>query len=386
MTTPPGQEPRPGPTRGGPVRPAPRGADPGWPGSGDPRRGVPGRGPGGPPRDGADPGRAGYGAPGAAGPVRGNGRPEPDPRRQGRGGLGPGGTEAVPRGAGAPRGAPPTGPDDFGARRRAPGRGPAAPADPPPGLRPGPTLRRLGTLRARTAVFILVGATLLGMAGTVATHREPGALLQFFVILGAVVAALGIQRRKLHLLIPLPALALFIGAVAIGAFHDRKVDTSLTEMGVNFLQWIASVFFAMCAVTIIVLVIASARWLLSRQLVSGQFPMSADRAGPARGPRPVPGQRPDAPVKPGSRADGGRPDGDGRGAARPPRDPRDNRTPWDNRGTVADRDPRTGGRDDRWGADNRRGDPSQRGDRPSFIPLGQSDPREPRNDRPRPTY
>jgi hypothetical protein len=282
---------------------------------------------------------------------------------------------------GAPRGIQPAGPDGFGARRRAPRRGPAAPADPPPGLRPGPTVRRVGTLSTRTSAFILLGATLLGMIGTIATHGEPGAVLEFFVILGAVVAALGIRRRRLHILIPLPALMLFFGAVVIGAIHDRRLDTSMTEMGVNFLQWIASVFFAMCAATILVLVIAGARWLLSRQLVSGQFQMSAGRAGPNRGPRPAPGLRPDAAAKPGSRADGGRPGRDGRGGGRPYPDPRDNQGPLGNRGTPADRDPRGGGRDnDPWGADNRRGD------RPSFTPLGQSEPREPRNDRPRPTY
>src|SRR5579872_3316413 len=90
MTTPSGQEPRPGPIRGGPARPAPRGADPGWPGSGgDARRRGPGRVPGTPgasgvpgpsARDGADPRRDGYGT----GRVPGSGRPDPDPRRQPR--------------------------------------------------------------------------------------------------------------------------------------------------------------------------------------------------------------------------------------------------------------------------------------------------------------
>lgn len=410
MTTPPGQEPQYDPTRrGGPLRPAPRGADSGWPGSGgDARRGAPGRGPGGSPRDSAGPRRAGYGgAPGAAGPARGSGRPEPDPRRQGRSGPGPGspaerswggqrGAEPVPRGGGTPRGTRAAGTDDFGDRRRAPGRGPAAPVDQPPGLRPGPTVRWLGTLAARTAVLILLGATLLGVAGTIVTHREPGGLLGFFVILGAVIATLAIRRRRLHILIPLPALMIFVGAVVTGAVHDRGADSSLTEMGANSLQWIASVFFVMCAATIVVLVIAGARWLPSRQLVSGQFRVTADRGGADRRPppRPAPGLRPGAAAKPGSRPDGGRPGRDDRGGRRPNWDERDDRGAWGNPGRPVDRDPwgEQWDDDDRRGANGRRagpsqrGDPNQRGDRPSFTPLNQGEPRNPRNDRPRPTY
>jgi len=339
------------------VRPAPRGGDSGWPGNGgDPRRGVPGRGQGGPPRDGADPRRTGYGgAPGAggAGLARGNGRPEPDPRRQGRSGLAPGapaertwgtprGTGPVPRGAGGPGGAPPAGPDGFRAGRPTPNRGPT-PVDPRPGLRPGPTVRRLGTLPARAAALILIGTTLLGVAATVVTHKEPGALLGFFVIIGGIIAAFIVRRGRLHILIPLPALVLFCGAVVTGAIHDRSVDTSTTEMGVNFLQWIAGVFFPMCAATILVLVIAGGRWLLSRQLVSGQFQMSDGR-------------------------DGGRPGRDGRGGGR------DNRDPWADRRAPADPGQWNGGRRDNrdnieWGNGNRRGDP-----------------RDPRNNRSRPGY
>ena len=152
----------------------------------------------------------------------------------------------------------------------------------PAGLRAGPALRWLGTLSGRVAVYILLGATLLGVIGTLLTGSEPGSLLGFLITVGSVVAAVGIQRRSLHLLIPLPALAFFIGAVLTGAIHDRSVDTSTAELGVNFLQWIANVFIAMCAATILVLVIAGGRWLLSNLLVTGQFPMSADRGTAGR--------------------------------------------------------------------------------------------------------
>ena len=154
-------------------------------------------------------------------------------------------------------------------------------------------------MRTQIAVYILSGAALLGVIGTVVTGKEPGFLLGFLVLVGAIIAALGIQRKTIYVIFPLPALAIFIGAVLTGAIHDRGIDTSKTELGVNFLQWIANVFFVMCATTILVLVIAGGRWLLSMQLVSGQFPMSGNRPGGTRGPRtPAPGRRPERTQRP----------------------------------------------------------------------------------------
>ena len=243
-------------------------------------------------------------------------------------------------------------------------------------MRGAPASPRLGELPTRVAVSIMVGFALLGVVGTVVTGREPGFLLGLCVTVGSVIAALTIRRRKMHTLIPLPALLLFIGAVLTGAFHDRAVDTSTTTLGVNFLQWLAQVFFAMGAATILVLVIAGGRWLLSRQLVSGQFPMSGSTgaapgtrpggtAGPGRGPRDPRG--------------GGAPwaGGDGRGGTP------DNRDPWDNRGAPPDRD--------RWGmggwrnnsdrGDGRdgRGNRDSRGDRDPWASEdrpGSDDPRD----------
>ncbi|HZZ53736.1 MAG TPA: DUF6542 domain-containing protein, partial [Trebonia sp.] len=306
MTTPSGQEPRPGPTRGGRARPAPRGADSGWPGSGgDARRRGPGRVPGAPgtpgapgvpgasASDGADPRRDGYGT----GRVPGSG-PDPDPRRQRRSDSGAAdrdwgrGAEPVPGGAGAPRRSPPSVPggprgldDGFPAGQRRAGRTPGVPGDQLSSRRP-PAFRWLGSLPIRGAVCILLAAALLGVVGTALTGREPGFWLGFCTIVGSIIAALAIRRRRLYVLIPLPALVLFFGAAVTGAIHDRGVDTSTTEIGVNFLQWIANVFFAMCAATILVLVIAGGRWLLSRQLVAGQFPMSGGAAGNGARPRP----------------------------------------------------------------------------------------------------
>jgi hypothetical protein len=317
----------------------------------------------------------------------GGGRPEPDPRRQRRsdpGADGRGwsrGAEPVPGGTGAPRrnqfgdpGAP--GQDDgFRPGQRRTGRTPGGPDDQLRSQRP-PAFRWIGAMSARRAVYIVAAATLLGVVGTLALGREPGFWLGFCTIVGSIIAAFAIRRGRLYMLIPLPALLLFFGAVITGAFHDRGVDTSTTEIGVNFLQWIANVFFAMCAATILVLVIAGGRWLLSKQLVSGQFPMSGGGAGTSGRPRPGPSPRPGAP-RPGRES---RDEGDagtrwnGRGP-RPTSDQRPNRgVPPDWRGTGDQR-----GNGDRWGGNGR-------GDRPSWTPREQRDSRTPRNDDRRPTY
>jgi hypothetical protein len=213
----------------------------------------------------------------------------------------------------------------------------------------------------------MVGFALLGVVGTVVTGREPGFLLGLCVTVGAVIAALTIRRRKMHVLIPLPALLLFIGAVLTGAFHDRAVDTSTTTLGVNFLQWLAQVFFAMGAATILVLVIAGGRWLLSRQLVSGQFPMSGStRAAPGTRPGAArPGRGPRDPRGGGAPWTGD----DGRGGMP------DNRDPWGNRSAPPDRDQLGGG----WGGRDRRGNRDTRGDRDPWASVdrpGSDDPRD----------
>ena len=258
---------------------------------------------------------------------------------------------SAPGGAGAPRrnlpGAPsaPGGPDDgLRAGQRRTGRTPGVPDDELRRRRP-PAFRWLGSMPTRGAVYILLAAAVLGVVGTVVTGREPGFWLGFCTIVGSIIAALAIRRRRLYVLIPLPALVLFVGTTVTGAIHDRGVDTSTTEIGVNFLQWIANVFFAMCAATILVLVIAGGRWLLSRQLVSGQFPMSGGGAGNGARPRPGPSPRPAAPnrgVPPDRRGSAYQRDnsdrwgGNGRGG-RPswaPREQRGSRTPYDRRPTY----------------------------------------------------
>ena len=218
----------------------------------------------------------------------------------------------------------------------------------------GPLFRWVGRLPGRRAALVLLGFVLVGMIGTVVTNHDPGGLLGFMLIAGSVVTAAAVQRRAVYKLIPLPAICYLGAAILTGAYHDRSIDTSKTELGLSFLQWLANGFFSVSAATILVLLIAGGRWLVSMQLVSGQFPMSVQRAGAGRTPRPA--QAPDPRADLDSRSDR-----DPR-ADREPRT-RESRTPW---GNVAPRDGR---------ARPARRDPWDRGDN-----------QDPRPEPPRPRY
>jgi hypothetical protein len=184
----------------------------------------------------------------------------------------------------------------------------------------GPLFRWIGRLKARQAALVLVGFVLVGMVGTLVTRHDPGGLLGFMLIIGSVVTALAVERRAVYKLIPVPAITYLVAAVLTGAYHDRAIDTSKTEFGLSFLQWLASGFFWITAATILVLLIAGSRWLVSMQFVSGQFPMSGQRPGTRRPPRTG--------LAPGPRADrDSRADREAQ-ADRETRAPRDRGEPW----------------------------------------------------------
>jgi hypothetical protein len=283
---------------------------------------------------------------------------------------------------------------DFGAR----GGGTADRGGAPGVLRAGPALRWIGAWPARLTIYILLAATLLGVIGTVLTGSEPGFLLGFLVLVGSVIATLGIQRNALYVVFPLPALTYFIGAVVTGGIHDRGIDTSKTELGASFLQWIASVFFWMCATTILVLLIAGARWLLSKQFVSGQFQMSAAQRGGGQGPRTVaaPARRTDRDQRPGSERDpwnaadpwGDRMGPGGPAGQRANRDQRDGRDIWGGRRPPNPRPPGSGPQPSGLGQQGNQPDRGNRGLPPDRPSRGQPDrrgdqnPRETRGQRP----
>jgi hypothetical protein len=188
-------------------------------------------------------------------------------------------------------------PDDFAGRPRSPGEGRVPDRDVlaggPGGLdrwRPGGVARWLGRMSTRTAVLVLFAGTLLGVIFTLAAGQEPGGLLGFFIIVGTIAAALGIQRGKVYLLFPAPALAFFVAAIVTGKVHDAKLGSSTAGLGAGFTQWIAGIFFPAALATIVVLLVGGGRWLLGRQLVTGQSPLSAGRPAPGNG-RPAPRDR-----------------------------------------------------------------------------------------------
>lgn len=218
-------------------------------------------------------------------------------------------------------------------------------------------LRWLGMMPTGIAVLVLAAATLIGVVLTLITGSEPGLLLGFFITVGAVAAAFGIRRGAVYLMFPLPAFAFFVAAFITGKVHDSSLTSSTTGLGVGGLQWIADIFIPMLIATIAVLLAGGARWVLAHQLVIGQVPASAGRAGTAKGARPAPRLGPDN-ARP-ARPDNARP-------ARTPREQRPDRDPWG--------DPRQPPMDPRSGADAR-DDHKERPATPGRIPPG-GEPRD----------
>lgn len=168
----------------------------------------------------------------------------------------------------------------------------------------------LGRLPTRTAVLALIAGAVLGVIVTLVAKQEPGALLGFFVIVGSLAAVLGIQRGKVYLLFPLPALVFFVAALVIGKVHDANLGSSTAGLASGFTQWVAGIFFPAVVATLLVVLIGGGRWLLGRQLITGQSMLSPGapiRQSPSRGnarvaPAPRP-RRPPASGKPRSDPD-----------------------------------------------------------------------------------
>jgi len=192
-------------------------------------------------------------------------------------------------------------------------------------MRSGP-LRWVGAWSVKVAMLVLAAGTLLGIIFTLVAGREPGFLLGLFITLSAAIATLGVRRGGVYLFFPLPALFAFVAAILTGEIHDRQLASSTAGTAAGFTQWLAGVFYPMCAATIVVLLVGGARWLLARQLVSGGFGMSADRPEPWD--RPAPGSR--SPVT--DDAWTGQDPAAGRGPGLfqdgPGQDPRQDRAPW----------------------------------------------------------
>ncbi len=120
-----------------------------------------------------------------------------------------------------------------------------------------------GRYPAWAGLLTVLAAALLGAAVTVASHRDPGRTLGIFVAAGTLAAGTSIRARSAYAIIPAPAIAYAIAASIAGLIHDHPVDTSRTALSLSAVQWIASGFVAMTAATILAVVLAAARWLLS---------------------------------------------------------------------------------------------------------------------------
>ena len=66
-------------------------------------------------------------------------------------------------------------------------------------------------MSTRNALLALVAGTLIGIVGTLVAGSEPGPLLSLFIIVGAVVGALGVRPGAVYLFFPLPAVRLLRG-------------------------------------------------------------------------------------------------------------------------------------------------------------------------------
>ena len=101
---------------------------------------------------------------------------------------------------------------------------------------------------------------MIGAAATVAAGSQPGILLGGCLVAGTLAAALTVQARAVYLLIPVPALAYPVAAVAAGLAGGRAAGTSHTALAIGAAQWVADGFIAMAAATILAIGITAARW------------------------------------------------------------------------------------------------------------------------------
>jgi hypothetical protein len=259
-------------------------------------------------------------------------------------------------------------------------------------LRPEGVSRVLGKMSTRTAMLVLFAFTVVGIIFTLIAGQEPGGLLGFFIVVGTIAAALGIRRGKVYLLFPAPALAFFVAAIITGKVHDAKLGSSTAGLGAGFTQWVAGMFFPAVVATIIVLLLGGGRWLLGRQLITGQSTLAAGRRAPGNA-RPVPRDRRPAvdswadedpfarsgKTGPTPRQGTGPRPGPANGA-RPPRPPRDQRADRDQWGDPRANDriqPPTGSRPRANGQPRPASQPRDRQARPSWHPAPGRRPQPP---------
>jgi hypothetical protein len=145
-----------------------------------------------------------------------------------------------------------------------------------------PALRWIGSLPVKGAILVFAGAVLAGTILTIVMGQEPGFLLGLGLVAGSVAATAAVRRGGAHKFIPLPALAYLVAATLAGMAHDSTNLTTSRQFLLDFLTWIGGSFAAVTAATILVVLIALTRWLLSGRLVSGQLPATGPTRAQAR--------------------------------------------------------------------------------------------------------
>jgi hypothetical protein len=116
-----------------------------------------------------------------------------------------------------------------------------------------------GLLSGGLGVCIVIGVALLGTLITVLAGTDPGPVLGVFTVAGTVVAALAVQSRFTHLIVPVPALVYVVMATMAGLIHDGASETSSTALAVDLAQWVASGFVAIIVATAVAVAVAVLR-------------------------------------------------------------------------------------------------------------------------------
>jgi hypothetical protein len=153
---------------------------------------------------------------------------------------------------------------------------------------PSPTARspRWGGLPAGRGIVVVIATTALGTVATIVTGSDPGFVLGFCLLIGAIAASLAVRTGAVYRIIPAPAIAYVVGAFIAGLIHDGGTDTSRTALAISAAQWIASGFLAMTAATVLVIVIGAVRWGMHSyraNAIDPRVPASVRRAASLRG-------------------------------------------------------------------------------------------------------
>ena len=142
-----------------------------------------------------------------------------------------------------------------------------------------------GSLPGKYGIGLVAAAAALGALGTVLTGSQPGTLLSVCLVAGTVAGGFAVRQRASYLVIPAPAIAYLVAALAAGVFDAHS--SSHTALALGALQWVAHGFVSMVAATILAIVITAARWRTARRR-------------PGDTPRPGATRRPGATGSPGA--------------------------------------------------------------------------------------